>query len=243
LIYSYILDLDSYSLQYKTIMETNNNLQRLLMSLDANSDKDKIKLTFEEIAMELFNNYHIQKGKQEYYFMNIEFYFFNKGHQDIITYPRHLTEGKWFFHSSGVDLTFKSQLVSENIKEIDANTDFFGGILIRSLVRKSEEKITLKGPHICEWEIFDEFDALSPMTRVPYIESNKSLGYTNDDIKKCQCKRVFSYKGDKIDNKYNELNQKFKGIDLSLEQFETFLKMEYAYKINEDELRKRINSL
>ena len=44
-------------------------------------------------------------------------------------------------------------------------------------------------------------------------------------------------------NKYNELNQKFKGIDLSLEQFETFLKMEYAYKINEDELRKRINSL
>ena len=53
------------------------------MSLDANSDKDKIKSTFEEIAMELFNNYHIQKGKQEYYFMNIEFYFFNKGHYHL----------------------------------------------------------------------------------------------------------------------------------------------------------------
>jgi len=224
-------------------MEIKNNLQSLLMSLDANSDKDKIKSTFEEIAMELFNNYHIQKGKQEYYFMNIEFYFFNKGHQDIITYPRHLTEGKWFFHSSGVDLTLNSQLASENTKEIDANTDFFGGILIRSLVKKSEEKVTLKGPHLCEWEIFDVFDALSPMSSVPYIESNKSLGYTKDEIKKCKCKRVFSYKGDKIDNKFNELNKLFKEINLSVEQFETFLKMKYAYKVNEDDLRKRINSL
>jgi hypothetical protein len=211
------------------------------MSLDANSDRNMIGAKFEEIAKELFNNYHIQKGDNEYYFMNLEFYFFNKGHQDIITYPRHLTEGKWFFHSSGVDLTLNSQLVSKNKKEIDANTDFFGGILIREIVRKNKSGELKKfiGPQVCEWELFDLFDALSPTACVPFVKRNKSLG----EVKYSKCERHFTYNGDKIERKYNELIKIFNGINLKIKEFEDFLNAEYAYNVSYEDLRNRINNL
>ena len=86
-----------------------NHLKSLLGSFDANSKLPEITNIFEKVAIELFNKFHIQKGDQEYYFSNLEFYFCNQYHLDIITYPRQLPKGKWFFHQSGFDFTFDSK--------------------------------------------------------------------------------------------------------------------------------------
>ena len=220
------------------------NLQNLLKNLDANSRPRTIMSTFRSIAKELFNNYHIQKGDQEYYFMNLEFYFFNKCHQDIITYPRDYSEGKWFFHPSGVDLTFNGFILSKDTSNINVNTDYFGGILIREIVKKSDIYKPFKGPHVCEWELFDAFDALSSTTSIPYIERNENdLGFSDDDIRIARSKRYFTYKGDKVDNKYKELNPIFNGIKITSRQFEGFLNAKHAYRVNYDDLKKKLLSI
>ena len=56
-------------------METKNNqkksLMELLTCLDASSDSTEIKVIFKEIAVELFSNYHIQKGDRNYELLEI----------------------------------------------------------------------------------------------------------------------------------------------------------------------------
>lgn len=114
---------------------------------------------FHKIAELLFQEYCIKKGKDQYNFLEIEFYYYTKYFEDIITYPRNVRSGKWFFHDSGVDLTFESKC-----KDIDCscdkrnpNDEYFGGILIRSLIKNNKEIIT--GPLKCSWVLFDSIDA------------------------------------------------------------------------------------
>ena len=187
-------------------MEENsiNHLKSLLGSFDANSKLPKITKIFEEVAIELFNKFHIQKGDQEYYFSNLEFYFCNQYHLDIITYPRQLPEGKWFFHQSGFDLTFASKYDIDNEGKINTEKEFyFGGILIREVIKKSSCK-TFNGPYKCEWEIFDTLDALSQETSVPHIEPNEDLNFRiGKEI--ISDHRYFSYDDAKKTKKYNVL--------------------------------------
>lgn len=61
---------------------------------------------FEEIARLLMNNFVIAKGNVKYEIVEIEFYLYTPQHPDIITYPRAISAGRWYFHPSGVDLTF-----------------------------------------------------------------------------------------------------------------------------------------
>jgi len=80
-------------------------------------------------------NHIIKKGNLEYAIVEIEFYLFTNDHQDVITYPRVADAGRWFFHQSGVDLTFQSRDIEE---DKDGNFTFeenasFGGILIRAI--------------------------------------------------------------------------------------------------------------
>jgi len=35
-------------------------------------------------AEELFNNYYLKRGEYKFYFLEVEFYFFSKNHQDIL---------------------------------------------------------------------------------------------------------------------------------------------------------------
>lgn len=225
-------------------METNNitlneNLQDLLSSLNANSN-DNIVETFEKIAQELINKYHIKKGEEEYYFMHIEFYFCNKNHLDIITYPRKLDAGKWFFHQSGVDLTFNSSYEGHE-KAINTESDFyFGGILIRDIIKRSDMEKIFGGPYKCEWELFDFLDAFSPTSQVPYLEkNNQSLDINIEEYK---IKRVFSYDEQKVKNKYNELyNYYCPKIDLSEKMFQNFLdNSNYGIKVNRNILKSKL---
>ena len=58
------------------------------MTLDADINTPEIELRFEQIAKMLFKSFAIKKGETVYLFKEIEFYFYNKNHRDIITHPR-----------------------------------------------------------------------------------------------------------------------------------------------------------
>ena len=142
------------------------------LTLDQNRD---IEIQFREIAQALFQNYHVEKKvkineKEEnirYDFLEIEFYYFSKDHQDFTTYPRETEAGNWFFHASGVDIAFKSEKTdcaipkskTRNRKMITSGS--FGGILIRSLLKTmgGEKPQMIAGPYKCVDELFDTFDA------------------------------------------------------------------------------------
>lgn len=103
---------------------------------------------FEDIAKLIMNNCIIKKGNDKYEIVEIEFYIFTPEHQDVITYPREAAAGQWFFHQSGVDLTFES------------NDKHFGGILIRGIRNIDTGKLSL-GPQKCVDLLWDKSDAFS----------------------------------------------------------------------------------
>ena len=199
------------------------NLKRLLKQLGANSTEREIVSTFQEIAEMLLNEFHIVKGTQEYYFADIEFYFCNKNHLDLITYPRQAEEGKWFFHQSGVDLTFESAYSTFGDNRVDTNKDFhYGGILVREVMKVNSKEV-FDGPYKCEWELFDMFD-----------------------IEPKSFPRCFSYNDERMEKIYKELQETvyYGNLPVSLEAFCSFIKEEkYAYRISRDELKSRIMSL
>ena len=113
-----------------------NNMEDLLVMLSG-FNKESTDSSFEKIAKTLFGDYHIQKGTKTYELMEIEFYLFSERHKDIITYPRKNDKaGMWFFHMSGVDITFGT-----------TDKNVYGGILIRSIIRTDEAAITADHPN------------------------------------------------------------------------------------------------
>lgn len=138
----------------------NSNYQ-LLDLLDVkdllNTTSFPIDDIFDTIADKLINEYQIRKNGLNYDLLEVEIYYLDKNHKDIITYPRTIDEGKWFFHSSGVDISFKSLCDKDFSKSSHVDTQFFGGILIRSMLKDGKEIIA--GPLKCSWELFDCFNA------------------------------------------------------------------------------------
>lgn len=117
---------------------------------------------FYEIAEILLTKTKIVKGTREYYITDIEFYLYCDGHEDIITYPRSCEAGDWFFHDSGVDISFGSNLSFEDDKAILKNNSFFGGILLRGIKPvggySSSKNLTDAPKNIVD-ELFDKFSA------------------------------------------------------------------------------------
>ena len=94
-----------------------NNTEQLrqLMALDANMNTYDIEERFEKIAKMLFESFAIQKGETVYLFKEIEFYFYNKNHRDIITHPRVSKPLCWYINDfGGIDLNFESNIKFEN---------------------------------------------------------------------------------------------------------------------------------
>ena len=238
-------------------METNNNFQNedllsLLSILDANSTQDKINEVFNEIANKLFRSYHIKKGKSTYDLLEIEFYFYSCNHKDLITYPRNSNKpGMWFFHMSGVDITFGSN------KNEDNHPLMYGGILIRSIVKTPEDSSTLPkyicGPMKCVDELFDyiyAFDGDISRADIPFIEENEK----KDKISVDSCCRYIpllflneAERSQKIHSKFEELKKRRKedwkcvpeliedwdNHDFSEKDFESFLKRPYRFYRND----------
>lgn len=147
-----------------------NSLEELKSKLTLSAETTESDITngiFEEIAKFLIESCAIQKEKSIYAFTDIEFYFYNKNHKDIITHPRDCEAMLWYVNDfGGIDLTFESRIKS--VKDINKkgksiikpqldDSSYFGGILIRGLkdINSDEE---LVGPWACS-EIFRLHDA------------------------------------------------------------------------------------
>lgn len=202
------------------------DIKSLLPDYSDKADEDKeakevrdkaIAKIYDAIAKKLFNEYHIKKGDATYDFLEIEFYYFDKGHRDYITYPRTISKGNWFFHNSGMDLSFESWSEIGFEKTSEAGENFFGGILIRSLVK--DDKTATIGPLKCCWKLFDSFCAFErKVDELPVIE--RKPVETKHDIYRTV--RYIRYDKDKAAKDYG-----FKNI----ESYEKHLELPYRYFI------------
>lgn len=159
-------------------------LQDLRSKLTKDSLRNEIlqngyQKTFDKIAEILLNKVAICKGEKIFYIKDIEFYLYENNHRDIVTYPRICKAGQWFFHPSGIDISFESSVdVKSNDYElfqpILRDDAFFGGVLIRAIYPADKApsdayKYNLDGPHKVEWALFDCFDAFNEITDFPHL--------------------------------------------------------------------------
>ena len=175
--------------------------------------KDVI-LAFEDIATDLLTSYVIQKGEVKYRLTDIEFYLYHDGNKDIITYPRISPAGSWFFHSSGVDITFESDVYfPKHSKKPRLTTNaFFGGILIRGIEKivTAGKNEPFKGPMLSCDELFDQFDAFGNVQNFPklvpckpmdgqVVQLKSRFGLNPDADKKVDSILKYNYAGSDID--------------------------------------------
>lgn len=131
---------------------------------------------FLDFAKNLMCNFQIKKGDKRYWMTDIEFYIYTDSHRDIITYPRNCEAGRWFFHASGVDISFESKVriephpkTQKQMPYLD-KTAVFGGILIRGIVLDSESDNPISGPmNVCD-ALFDQFNAFDAPDNFPQIK-------------------------------------------------------------------------
>jgi hypothetical protein len=147
-------------------MSTTNQLRKW-MTLEADMNTSDIEERFEQIVKMLFENFAIQKGESKYLLKEIEFYFYNKNHRDIITHPRVSKALCWYVNDfGGIDLNFESIIQKEEqidskgkktMKYVLDDESYFGGILIRQLISEDGRE-TLNGPLACA-ELFRCYEA------------------------------------------------------------------------------------
>jgi len=119
-------------------------------------DNNDIEGSFDRIASELMNEYVLKVEDSDYRITEIEFYYKDGNHNDnyIHGHPLQTTKRKWYFHGSGIDLTFGSEGV-------------YGGILLRAIYNlKTSEYIY--GPIKIITEIFSNVQSV--------FETNISFG-------------------------------------------------------------------
>lgn len=153
------------------------------MTFDANINATGIEERFEQIAKMLFERFAIQKGEKKYLFKEIEFYFYNKNHRDIITHPRESKPLCWYINDfGGIDLNFGSKIryekrLNSNGKKVEKcvldDSAYFGGILIRQLISEDGSEI-LSGPLACA-ELFRCHNATGVDKEFPVLVDNNAI--------------------------------------------------------------------
>ena len=218
-----------------------NNTEQLRkwMTLDANMNTSGIEERFEQIAKMLFESFAIQKGEKKYLFKEIEFYFYNKNHRDIITHPRVSKPLCWYVNNfGGIDLNFVSNIKREfkanskgkNVeKYVLDNGAYFGGILIRQLISEDGCEV-LNGPLACA-ELFRCYDATGVDRGFPVLveHDNGMVGY----IRKPRVNLLRSNQSveDKVNNILYQYHDNVQSSKETLYQdFINFKDKLYAYK-------------
>ena len=156
------------------------------------NNEESFKKKCAEIATDLFKDYCIQCGEKKYYFAEIEFYYydhtwFNKEWNEV-TYPRTCASGAIFYHLSGMDICFNSNLPKDFKKKKEG---YGGGILIRSIWEKDDKgnKIITVGPltcmnkilNACNGEQMPKLEKLPTSEQIDIKETYRYLG--KDDFK------------------------------------------------------------
>lgn len=175
---------------------------------------NNISEQFDVIAKELFQNYQIVKGDRTYEFWEIEFYYFNQSHIDVITYPRTTNAGLWFFHVSGVDITFQS-----------VEGEFYGGILIRGIKERNGKIIS--GPIKCVDKLFDVFDieddSFNAKAMPKIVAKDNAISVTIEKTERW------------IPNGEKKIESKCKKMNLDFEDCKKYLKLPYRYIVAKDD--------
>jgi hypothetical protein len=99
-----------------------------LLHID-NTDRDSVEESFIKTATSLFTDYVLVVNHDYYRLLDIEFYYYAPGTFEDVYAHKHeaqLQMGKWYFHGSGIDITF-------------GNGYCHGGILIRAIAKLTGE--------------------------------------------------------------------------------------------------------
>lgn len=102
---------------------------------------------FSNIAKELFFEYSLIVNEQVYQLVEVEFYYHSSEHADPFVHCDEMqkTNGQWYFHGSGIDITFGNK---------EGN---YGGILIRGIAKKNDDNYEyISGPLNVAKEIFSQ---------------------------------------------------------------------------------------
>ena len=161
-----------------TTPPTHTNHLLNLMTIPQGMSTPQIEDRFNQIAQLLFSNFAIQKQSQTYLFKEIEFYYYNDNHRDIITHPRSSEPLYWYINDfGGIDLNFQSLSEKDNTHknkhQLTPNSNF-GGILIRQLISEDGSEL-LSGPLACA-NLFRHFNAIGNNSAMPkLIEHNNGM--------------------------------------------------------------------
>lgn len=185
-----------------------NKLETLRQKLYISADTDarSVATRFEEIADLLFYHVAVKKGGDLYLFADVEFYYYNRNHRDIITHARNCEAMQWYVNDfGGIDLSFKSEtpVVCEagNKKkykvrpELNENS-YFGGILIREL-RNAHTGARLEGPWACA-ELFRIHDATGSIGDFPVLVEYESASHKWEKSHRLNLKRNTQATADKV---------------------------------------------
>lgn len=115
------------------------------MKIDLSINEASPEMDFKRIATELMNDWVLQVNAKRYRIAEVEFYFVSDKHPDPYTHKHPLQQemGKWYFHGSGIDITF-------------GNNNYHGGILLRAIY-DCDIKRYFYGPLNTVAEIFSNF--------------------------------------------------------------------------------------
>ena len=210
--------------------------------------KQEIADKFNELAHFILEKTAIQKGDKLYFINDIEFYFYSDNHRDIITYPRNCEAGQWFFHPSGVDIAFESNVkftVNSNgtRKAILNKYSKFGGILLRGISfaypeeLEDETKIKLDGPMKVMDALFDKFDAFDTPHNFPMLvprSVNVSHNVKFEKTKRVNLLPSGKETADKVKSihyNYESMNN-FTDEELE-EEFNKYLKAPYRFVLSD----------
>lgn len=177
---------------------------------DGLSKDEDIQERCRRIAQELFDNYCIKCKEKEYYFAEIEFYYYEKGKWEEewnkVTYPRDKYKAKdLFFHTSGIDICFESSY----------NEAKFGGILIRSIIDRKNNIVA--GPWNCMLHILNEciggemprLEKSQPRSHIPQIKATyRALG-EKDMVKEIKSPLSLCFYDAVPENKWNFAKESF----------------------------------
>lgn len=186
-----------------------------LLDLYKQSENDIHKL-FLCIAKKLMCDYIIEKRGKRYAIVEIEFYLYTNNHKDYITYPREVKAGRWFFHQSGVDLSFGSEDIVCTIETYSSKrfelkrNPIFGGILIRGIYDQKRNEYIF-GPQKCVDILWNDLDAFDCKNQDYPVLKKAEKTYLNNIF---QCKRHINIKGK--DNQERKIKDWVKRLGITI---------------------------
>lgn len=221
-------------------MITLEELKYSLGLLSSETESHFVIKGFLEIADLLFKSFAIKHNENVWLFSDIEFYFYNKYHKDIITHPRNCEAMQWYVNDfGGIDLSFKSETdVARSVdskhklsvKPVLTDDGYFGGILIREL-RNAKTNERLEGPWACS-ELFRSHDASGCLEGYPVLIPYEAKQEIDQMCPRYNLKRSNKTTENKAKYILSTYANKFSDEDIYdfSEEFDRFLKANYRYK-------------